>query len=151
MGGVARENRALSLRSRPATTSRHDRLRQRGDIPKPFDPGQVRTIRIANRLVVTMNTAPCANLADLPDGTEAVVAGLHAAVPGADSALLRRLAEIGFVAGEPVQVLRRGPGGREPLAVQVGDTLFALRLLEARCVQVEGIAATVNASVGRDV
>ena len=58
-------------------------------------------------------------------------------------ALLRRLAELGFIAGEPVQLLRRGPGGREPLAVQVGDTMFALRLLEARCitVSVQGEAA----------
>jgi ferrous iron transport protein A len=36
-----------------------------------------------------------------------------------------------------VQVLRRGPGGREPLAVRVGDTLFALRRAEARCIDVE--------------
>jgi ferrous iron transport protein A len=36
-----------------------------------------------------------------------------------------------------VQVLRRGPGGRDPLAVRVGDTLFALRLAEARCIEVE--------------
>jgi ferrous iron transport protein A len=84
---------------------------------------------------------PHTHLADLPDGGLAVVKGLNTAVPGADTALLRRLAEIGFVAGEPVQVLRRGPGGREPLAVQVGDTLFALRLLEARCVLVETAAA----------
>jgi len=35
-----------------------------------------------------------------------------------------------------VRMLRRGPGGREPLAVQIGDTQFALRLLEAQCVQV---------------
>jgi ferrous iron transport protein A len=98
-----------------------------------------------------MHNAPCANLADLPDGTEAVVSGLNTAVPGADSALLRRLAEIGFVAGEPVQVLRRGPGGREPLAVQVGDTLFALRLVEARCVQVETAAATGTGTAGRHV
>ncbi len=100
-----------------------------------------------------MHTDPCADLADLPDGTEAVVTGLSTTVPGADSALLRRLAEIGFVAGEPVQVLRRGPGGREPLAVQVGDTLFALRLLEARCVQVETTTsvATKAVTVGRHV
>ncbi len=90
-------------------------------------------------------------LANLPDGTEAVVTGLRAAGPGADTALLRRLAEIGFVAGEPVQVLRRGPGGREPLAVQVGDTLFALRLLEARCVRVEAVTATVMPGAGRHV
>jgi len=35
-----------------------------------------------------------------------------------------------------VQVLQRGPGGREPLAVVVGDSMFALRLAEARCVAV---------------
>jgi ferrous iron transport protein A len=97
-----------------------------------------------------MHTAPCANLADLPNGTEAVVLGLNPAIPGADAALLRRLAEIGFVAGEPVHVLRRGPGGREPLAVQVGDTMFGLRLVEARCVQVEAVTA-VNMAAGRDV
>jgi ferrous iron transport protein A len=33
-------------------------------------------------------------------------------------------------------MLRRGPGGREPLAVQIGETLFALRLVEAQSVEV---------------
>jgi Fe2+ transport system protein FeoA len=84
-----------------------------------------------------MTAIPTPKLLDLPDGGRAIVTGLAADVPGADEALLRRLAEIGFVAGEPVKVLRRGPGGREPLAVQIGDTLFALRALEARCVQVQ--------------
>ena len=59
------------------------------------------------------------------------------AAPEADGALLRRLAEIGFLAGEPVRLMRRGPGGREPLAVLVGDTMFALRELEARCIEVD--------------
>jgi ferrous iron transport protein A len=80
-------------------------------------------------------------LAELGDGSHAVVTGLRRNVGGADAALLQRLAEIGFVAGEPVHLLRRGPGGREPLAVQVGDTLFALRLLEARCVEVDHVEA----------
>ena len=39
--------------------------------------------------------------------------------------------------GEPLHLLRRGPGGREPLAVQVGDTLFALRRVEAECIEIE--------------
>ena len=59
---------------------------------------------------MSANRAP--SLADLPDGGHAVVTRLATGVPGADAALLRRLAEIGFVEGEPVQVLRRGPGGR---------------------------------------
>jgi ferrous iron transport protein A len=93
---------------------------------------------------LTMPSIHRNHLSDLPDGGRAVVTGLDTAVPGTDADLLRRLAEIGFVAGEPVQVLRRGPGGREPLAVQVGDTLFALRLLEARCVTVESAARAEN-------
>lgn len=77
------------------------------------------------------------SLNDLPAGGRATVKALHRGAPQADDALLRRLAEIGFVAGEPVRLLRRGPGGREPLAVQVGETMFALRAVEARCVDVE--------------
>lgn len=75
-------------------------------------------------------------LAELPAGTLAQVAGLTPATADIDANALRRLAELGFLPGEPVQVVQRGPGGREPLAVMVGDTLFALRLVEARCVRV---------------
>jgi len=75
-------------------------------------------------------------LNDLPDGTRAVVTRVVSSSPEVDAVALRRLGELGFIPGEPVQLLRRGPGGREPLAVLVGETLFALRLLEARCVEV---------------
>lgn len=78
-------------------------------------------------------------LSQLPNGLRALVARV---VPGSGAGevgdnTLRRLAELGFIAGEPVQVLRRGPGNREPLAVQIGESLFALRLLEAQCIEVE--------------
>jgi ferrous iron transport protein A len=76
-------------------------------------------------------------LDQLADGAHATVCGVCAQSPDLDAAMLRRLADLGFIAGEPVQVLRRGPGGRDPLAVRVGDTLFALRRAEARCIQVE--------------
>jgi len=75
-------------------------------------------------------------LNDLTPGAHATVTGVRAA-PGVDGAALRRLGELGFIAGESVQLLRRGPGGREPLAVVVGDTLFALRALEAQCIEVQ--------------
>ena len=56
----------------------------------------------------------------------------------------QRLTELGFFPGETVTLLRRGPGGREPIAVQIGETLFALRCIEAACIQViehaEGLA-----------
>jgi ferrous iron transport protein A len=75
-------------------------------------------------------------LSDLPDGTQATVTRVTANVPEVDDEHLYRLGELGFLPGEPVQVLRRGPGGREPLAVLIGDTMFALRLMEARCIEV---------------
>lgn len=80
-------------------------------------------------------------LSDLPNGVYATVHALHGSEAAVGDATLRRLAELGFIEGEPVQVLRRGPGGREPLAVQVGDTQFALRLAEARCIQVHRTTA----------
>ena len=78
-------------------------------------------------------------LTDLPDDGHAVVRGVTAASSELAPGDLRRLAELGFIAGEPVHLLRRGPGGREPLAVRVGDTLFALRWAEARCIDVESV------------
>ena len=78
-------------------------------------------------------------LSQLSNGQHAQVTCLIASSPEVGDATLRRLGELGFIEGEPVQMLRRGPGGREPLAVQVGDTLFALRLLEAECIKVTSL------------
>ncbi len=81
-------------------------------------------------------------LNELSDGAHATVSMLDAGSPGSGEVSLRRLSELGFIPGEPVQLLRRGPGGREPLAVLIGETLFALRLLEAQCVHVHpGLAS----------
>ena len=50
--------------------------------------------------------------------------------------IARRLRDLGFVAGEPVQVVACGPLGGDPLLVQVGYTRFALRRAEAARVRV---------------
>jgi len=76
-------------------------------------------------------------LDQLADGVHATVRHVRDSSPDLDAAMLRRLAELGFIPGEPVQLLRRGPGGREPIAVRIGDTLFALRRAEARCIDVQ--------------
>ena len=76
-------------------------------------------------------------LNELPNGAFATVTRVVSMSSDVDAMALRRLAEIGFIPGEPVQLLRRGPGGREPLAVLIGDTMFGLRLLEAQCVEVQ--------------
>jgi Fe2+ transport system protein FeoA len=55
-----------------------------------------------------------------------------------DQDLLLRLAEIGFVPGERVRIVATGMFGREPLAVRLGHTTFALRRHEAALIQVSG-------------
>jgi ferrous iron transport protein A len=76
-------------------------------------------------------------LYELPNGARATVERVVATSRDVDENVLRRLGELGFLPGEPVQLLRRGPGGREPLAVLIGETMFGLRLLEAQCIEVK--------------
>jgi len=75
-------------------------------------------------------------LSHLPTGAHAIVARVSGNSSQTNGATLERLGELGFIPGEPVQLLQRGPGGREPLAVVVGETMFALRWLEADCIEV---------------
>ncbi|WP_221899259.1 FeoA family protein [Xanthomonas sp. SI] len=79
-------------------------------------------------------------LSDMPLRSTATVETVHDRQP--NDAIARRLRELGFVAGEQVQVLASGPVGGEPLLVQVGYTRFALRRSEAARVQVSVVAAT---------
>jgi ferrous iron transport protein A len=50
--------------------------------------------------------------------------------------IAQRLRELGFVSGEPVRIVARGPLGGDPLLVQIGSTRFALRRSEAARVTV---------------
>ncbi len=75
-------------------------------------------------------------LTELPTGGHATVERVVADASMSDEGTLQRLGELGFIPGEPLQLLHRGPGGREPLAVVVGETMFALRWLEAHCIEV---------------
>jgi ferrous iron transport protein A len=65
-------------------------------------------------------------------GVVLAVEDMHSADP-----IARRLRELGFVSGEPVRVVARGPIGGDPLLVQIGFTRFALRKSEAVRVTVE--------------
>jgi len=77
-------------------------------------------------------------LTDLPRHTSATIREVVAR--GAHDPIAMRLAELGFVQGEPVRVVARGPVGGDPLLVQIGYTRFALRRAEAArvLVQAEG-------------
>jgi len=54
--------------------------------------------------------------------------------------IAERLRDLGFVAGEPVRVVARGPVGADPLLIQIGFTRFALRRAEAARVLVDPAA-----------
>jgi ferrous iron transport protein A len=75
-------------------------------------------------------------LAELPSGVAARVISVAPTDPGVPEELSKRLAELGFLPGEPVHIVGRGWLAREPLAVRIGTGTFALRLFEAACVQV---------------
>ena len=68
-------------------------------------------------------------LSELPSRVAAVVERVVDLAP--DDAIARRLRELGFVAGERVEIVAAGPFGAEPLLVQIGYTRFALRRSEA--------------------
>ncbi|HUA51538.1 MAG TPA: FeoA family protein [Candidatus Sulfotelmatobacter sp.] len=51
--------------------------------------------------------------------------------------LERRLLEIGFVEGAPVEIVHEGLLGRDPIAIRVNETTVALRRREANAILVE--------------
>ena len=90
------------------------------------------------------------SLADLHRGDRAVVVGVVEQGAGAGdelgdelgSTVEMRLIEIGFVAGEAVEVIGEARPGGDPIAVRVGGTCFALRRREAAAVRVTPLPAT---------
>ena len=72
---------------------------------------------------------PRQRLDGLRRGDTAVVVAVNAT--GHDDAVAVRLEDLGFVAGELLRVVGRGPIGGDPIVVQVGHTRFALRRSEA--------------------
>jgi len=78
-------------------------------------------------------------LSDLPLHADAVVESVHDT--HANDTIARRLRELGFVKGEDVRLVARGPVGGEPLLVQVGFTRFALRRSEAARIRITAVAA----------
>ena len=78
-------------------------------------------------------------LTELPWRTPAIVESVED--HGPQDSIARRLRELGFVNGEEVEVVAKGPLGAEPLLVQVGFTRFALRRSEAARIRLRNGAA----------
>jgi ferrous iron transport protein A len=76
------------------------------------------------------------HLAMLKKGDCATVIGL-ATIEGAEGlAMKTRLMELGFIPGEHIRVVAESFPGRDPIAVRVGNTTFALRRHEAEIIQI---------------
>jgi ferrous iron transport protein A len=88
--------------------------------------------------VTTMTGAALAaiSLHQLPNQQWATVLDVVRPDSPEDRELVLRLTEIGFVPGEAVCVVANGVPGREPLAVRLGHTTFALRRHEASLIRV---------------
>ncbi|MBU1361978.1 MAG: ferrous iron transport protein A [Gammaproteobacteria bacterium] len=76
------------------------------------------------------------SLDQLPTNQWATVLDVRRPPQVDDADLVLRLTEIGFVPGETVRIVAAGLPGREPLAVRLGHTTFALRRHEASFVHV---------------
>lgn len=89
-------------------------------------------------------TATC-SLADLHKGDRAIVVDVLAEGDALGdeigSTVTMRLVEIGFVAGEQIEIIGEARPGGDPLAVRVGGTCFALRRREAAAVLVTRLPA----------
>ncbi len=77
-------------------------------------------------------------LSELTFGQPATVTAVHDVSPV--DPIAARLRDLGFVAGELVRIVAKGPIGADPLLVQIGFTRFALRRAEAARVLVEAAA-----------
>lgn len=92
-----------------------------------------------------MSSMDLITLFELPIGQEATVSSGPLSADGgkADRELSLRLFEIGFIDGERVRVVARGHPGGDPVAVRVGNTMFALRRFEAERVLVAPLRGVV--------
>ena len=79
------------------------------------------------------------NLDQLGKGEHAVVVRVNAnlAFGSLDALVTRRLWELGFLPGAQISVVGFGLLSRDPIAVKIGGTKFALRRAEAQKVQVQ--------------
>lgn len=97
-------------------------------------------LQIAGHTLPAMTTNPARTrtLDQLGKGEQAVVVGVNAsaAFGTLDALVTRRLWELGFLAGAQISVVGFGLLSRDPIAVKIGATKFALRRAEAQKIRV---------------
>lgn len=86
------------------------------------------------------SSAGLQNLAMLKKGQSAIVSGMVRSTDKEVVSVSLRLIELGFCEGEKVRVVAESFPGRDPMAIRVGSSTFALRRHEAAMVLVERVA-----------
>jgi ferrous iron transport protein A len=76
------------------------------------------------------------DLAQLKKGDRATIIGLAEADIDRPEFIRSRLMELGFFQGEEISIVAESFPGRDPMAVRVGCSTFALRRLEASMIYV---------------
>jgi len=79
---------------------------------------------------------PVYHVAMLKKGDRATVTGLAATDGVEQLAMKMRLLELGFAPGEQIRVVAESFPSRDPMAVRLGNTTFALRRHEAAMIHV---------------
>jgi ferrous iron transport protein A len=91
-------------------------------------------------IIIPIRSPSLLKLCALSPRRAAIVVAVEEVSP--TDVVARRLRELGFVAGERVEIVARGPFGGDPLLVQVGFTRFALRNAEAARIRIDAEIAT---------
>jgi ferrous iron transport protein A len=76
------------------------------------------------------------HLGQLKKGDCASVVGVMESNGDEHAAMKRRLLELGFVPGETIRIVAESFPSRDPIAVRLGNTTFALRRYEAAMIRV---------------
>lgn len=92
---------------------------------------------------ITATPQVTAHLAMLRKGDSATVSGLTPAHGAEQLAIRLRLLELGFAVGERIRVIAESFPRRDPMAVRIGNTTFALRRAEAAMIQVTGLSGAL--------
>jgi len=76
------------------------------------------------------------NLSQLKKGECATIMGLANSDENRPECIRTRLLELGFIQGETISVKAASFFGRDPMAVRLGNSTFALRRLEASMIYI---------------
>ena len=109
---------------------------------RPCNLHCIRKRAMPENLTIITPPATIEHLGLLRKGDCATVTGL-ATVVGDDRVAMRmRLLELGFAPGEQIRVVAESFPRRDPIAVRIGNSTFALRRHEAAMVHIERAKST---------